>query len=365
MSALNLKPAAVVKVESEREGIQNLLVEVQGQVERAVNYLALGDRVEIGQTVLVNTTAVDLSLGSGGCHFVVPVSARLEEGWGHQMKLRYTPLQVKVNCIEEQDSPWHGLFQTGAGLKGIPVLAAELHSMLPPLALAIKHMFPAARISYVATDGGALPAAFSRNAAFLRGQGVISHIITAGHSFGGDMESVNVFTGLQAAALPARADFIIAAMGPGIAGTGTMYGFSGLEQGFVLQAAHVMGGEPVLVPRVGFQDQRERHRGISHHSRTVLVKAYAGRAWVPLPLLGQPQRGLIHRQAALLPRRCRVRWRDGSYIAKIARQYPQMFVTMGKNYDENREFYLALGAAARFAVELYRSKPHPTRIAIK
>lgn len=350
MAGLNLKPAKVVAIDSENQGAQFIRVALSGREEKAVNFLALGCRVTPGQEVLLNTTAVDLNLGSGGYHFVLPACAQLDSGWGHQIKLRYTPIQIKVNCAEEQDSPWHSKFVRDKGLRGIPVLVAELHSMLPPLALAIKALDPHARISCVLTEGGALPAAFSKNISALKDMGALTHVITSGNSFGGDLETINVFTGLQAAARVAKASYIIAALGPGIAGTGTIYGFSGLEMGFVLQAAWALGGKPVLVPRIGFQDSRARHRGISHHTLTTLTKAYMGPAWVPLPLLRQSRRKVLLEQVQALPRRCHVYWREGGYIAKLAQEHPGLFSSMGRGFADNPEFFIALGAAARLAV---------------
>ncbi|MDD4658835.1 MAG: DUF3866 family protein [Eubacteriales bacterium] len=365
MTGLNLRPATVEAIVQETGKAQVLTVSVGENRARAVNYLELGERVEAGQQVVVNTTAVDMNLGSGGCHFVIPAQARMHKGWGHLMKLRYTPLQLRVNSAEEQDSPWHHLFQDAGGLEGAPVLAAELHSMVAPLALALRALNPAARIVYVATEGGALPAAFSRNTAVLKELGVISRVITAGHAFGGDLETINIFTGLQAAGRVARADYVIAAMGPGIAGTGTVYGFSGMEQGTVLQAAYALGGQAILVPRIGFADSRQRHRGISHHSLTVLTRAYLGPVWVPLPLLPQAKSKAIWNQARGLPKRCRRRWLDGSFIAQIAEEHPDLFASMGRSYRQNPEFFMALGAAARLAVNLDRSKTLFRRIAIK
>jgi len=355
----------VTAIDTESDIVQIISVKIEGREEKAINYLSLGERVNLDQEVVLNTTAVDLNLGSGGYHFVLPSTSRMDKGWGHQMKLRYTPLQIRVNCAEEQNSPWHRLFQKSGGLQGVPVLVAELHSMLPPLALALKDLDPGARIAYLVTDGGALPAAFSRNIIELRNRGVISHVLTSGHSFGGDIETINVFTGLQAAVRVAKADYVIASMGPGIAGTGTKYGFSGIEQGFVLQAAHALGGCPVLAMRIGFGDQRSRHQGISHHSLTVLCAAYSGPAWVPMPLIRQPHRSTLSRQVAELPDRCRVIWRDGLFISEIANRWPDLFHSMGRNYHHNPEFFIALGAAAQLAVELYRSKPRPDCIAIK
>lgn len=365
MAELNLQTALVETIIEERAGVQIVAVRLGEEVQKAVNYLALGEEVKPGERVVVNTTAVDLALGSGGYHFVLPKTGQMSKGWGHQMKLRYTPLQLRVNAAEEQASPWHNLFCQRGGLEGTPVLAAELHSMVAPLALGIKALVPKARIVYLATEGGALPAAFSAAVAHLLQTGVIAKVITSGHSFGGDLETINLYTGLQAARQVARGDYIIAGMGPGIAGTGTVYGFSGMEQGAVLQAASVLGGQPLYVPRISFVDSRRRHWGLSHHCLTVLTDGCLGPAWLPLPLLSLAKSLAVSRQASNLPPRYRLRWLSGDFISKLVDGQPGLFSTMGRSFGENREYFLALGAAARMAVILDRSKKPPQGIAIK
>lgn len=365
MAALNLRPAVVEAILYEDDRVQTLAVGVAGNSCRAVNYLELGERVAVGQQVLVNTTAVDLQLGSGGCHFVVPQAGNLTKSWGHILKLRYTPLQLRVKAVEEQGSPWHHYFLRGGGLEGIPVLVAELHSMVAPLALGIKALDPGARIIYMVTEGGALPAAYSRAVIALKEMGVVSKVITAGQAFGGEIETINIFTGLQAAGRVAKGGYVIAAMGPGIAGTGTVFGFSGLEQGTVLQAAYALGGVPILVPRISFADERQRHRGLSHHSLTVLQEAFLGPAWLPLPLMSFAKMQVISGQTAILPRRYCQRWLESNYLVSVAAQHPSLFESMGRGYRQNPEFFLALGAAARLAVTLDRSKSFFRRIAIK
>lgn len=349
MGAVNFCRGRVVAVEVQNPGSQVVRVDAAGEERRAWNYLALGGPVQPGDTVVLNTTAVDLNLGSGGYDFVLPCRGRLGAGWGHQIKLRYTPLQLRVNCAEEQASPWHLRFTMPGGLKGIPVLVAELHSMVPPLALALQALSPGIRLAYVMTDGGALPAAFSRNIRQLREMNAIAGVITCGHSFGGDVETLNIYTGLQAAARVLRAKVAIVAMGPGIAGTGTLFGFSGLEQGFALHAARVLGGVPVFVPRISFSDGRGRHRGISHHSRTVLRWVCPAPVWLPLPLIGQPRRRLLARQADRL--RCNICWRDGRFIAAIAAANPGLFSTMGRSYIQEPAFFQSVAAAASLALE--------------
>lgn len=365
MTSLNLVRATVAAVLGETEKIQLLTVRAGRLITKAINYLELGNKVTVGQPVRINTTAVDLALGSGGYHFVLPETGQLGEGWGHLMKLRYTPLQMRVNSAEEQDSPWHKLFLQEKGLEGVPVLAAELHSMVGPLALSIKALQPEAKIVYVYTDGGALPAGFSNSTALLRKSGIISQVITCGDAFGGDIETVNIYTGLQAARQVAKGSHILVAMGPGIAGTGTVYGFSGIEQGTALQAAHILGGSPIFVPRISFADRRKRHWGVSHHSLTILARICLCPAWLPLPLLPKGKGILIRRQTRNLPIRYRRRLLSGDFIADLARDYPGLFSTMGRGFTENREFFKALGAAAKLAVALDRSISSPRCIAIK
>src|SRR5690606_26500425 len=78
----------------------------------------------VGDRVAINTTAVDLGLGTGGAHFVVHVLGRERPGAGtkgHIMKLRYTPLQVAVLAAEEPDSPHHHVLAREDDLEGMPV----------------------------------------------------------------------------------------------------------------------------------------------------------------------------------------------------------------------------------------------------
>ena len=74
-------------------------------------------------------------------------------------------------------------------------------------------------------------------------------------------------------------------MGPGIVGTNTRLGFSGMEVGPILDAASALGGVAIACLRVSFADQRPRHLGLSHHSATALRIATRDRALVAVPRL--------------------------------------------------------------------------------
>ena len=136
------------------------------------------------------------------------------------------------------------------------------------------------------TDGAALPLALSDLVAQLRDRALLDATITCGHAFGGDYEAVSVYSALAVARHIVHADATIVAMGPGIVGTATRLGFSGIEVGPVLDAAFGLGGVPIACLRVSFADPRERHRGLSHHSATALTIATRGRALIPVPCVG-------------------------------------------------------------------------------
>jgi hypothetical protein len=268
-----------------RAGLQRVEVDLGGGPERAYVLTQLTGDVDVGDAVVVNTTAVELGLGTGGWHVVhwnLDRQTWSEPGPGHIIKARYTSLQADVGSTEEH---WEELAEV-TSIDGMPVVAAALHSQLPAIAVAFKERAPGARLAYVMTDGAALPLALSDLAATLRERELLDASVTCGHAFGGDYEAVSVHSALAVARHIARADAAVVVMGPGIVGTATRLGFSGIEVGPVVDAAHGLGGVPIACLRASFADHRERHRGISHHTITALTVACRSRALVPLPLVG-------------------------------------------------------------------------------
>jgi hypothetical protein len=148
------------------------------------------------------------------------------------------------------------------------------------------------------TDGAALPLALSDLVAQLRDRSLLDATITCGHAFGGDYEAVSVYSALAVARHIAESDATIVAMGPGIVGTATRLGFSGIEVGPVLDAAHGLGGVPIACLRVSFADPRERHRGLSHHSATALTIATRARALIPVPTVGGDEEAILRSELA-------------------------------------------------------------------
>jgi hypothetical protein len=265
----------VAEITKDLPEIQEILVAVDGEAkpQPAYNYPMLNRRLAVGDNVIMNVTAVKLGLGTGGRHFVIPDYAQhnTEPAAGHIMKLRYTPWQFPVLAAEEEQSPYHESIKNCESLGGIPVVAAPLHSMLPGVILGFRRALPyRPKVAFVMTDGAALPLALSDLVRELKRQELLDLTVTSGQAFGGDLEAVSVPAALLAAREAIQADLIIVSLGPGIVGTGTKYGFSGIEQSWILDLAAHLEGIPVAVPRISGADRRQRHLGLSHHSRTIL-----------------------------------------------------------------------------------------------
>ncbi len=307
--------------------------------------------------VQVNTTAVDLNLGTGGNHFIVANLNRKEETYiekpGHIMKLRYTPLQFKVNSIEEE---YFDILNSCNNLKGQPVIVLELHSMLLPAAVIIKNKIPKASIVYIMTDGGSLPIALSKQVDYLKKHKIIDHTITSGHSFGGDLEAVNIYTALLGAKYVLDADFIIVAMGPGVLGTGTQYGFTGIEVGENINKVNLLKGFPITCPRISFKDPRTRHRGISHHSITNFKEVAITSANIALPeIQGEGMQEIISQlKKNGLPGIHNFKWHNTEEAVNLLKEFPFKIQSMGRSIEEDPIFFASASATGIEAVEYYK-----------
>jgi Protein of unknown function (DUF3866) len=350
---IRLREGVVVAVTGERPGAVELTVESDGERRAAVAYPALVGPVAPGDPVLLNTTAVALGLGSGGAHFVVAVMGRgrsdLDPGPGHVMKLRYTPLQVATLAVEEDESPHHAAMSAVEGLDGTPVVWLPLHSMLGPAAAGARAQ-GAERVVYVMTDGAALAGPLSRLAASLREAGLLDAVVSAGQSFGGDLESVNTFTGLLAAKAVRGADVILVGDGPGNTGTDTTWGSSAIESAMAMQAARILGGQVVAALRISFADARERHRGVSHHSLTALDRVAPDRVVVAVPELADPgQRDAVHAALRRLVERHTLAAVDGVPAIELLERHGIEAESMGRSFKDDPAFFLAAGAAGVLA----------------
>jgi hypothetical protein len=341
-------------VKATRLGAQELEVEVDGTTAPAVSYPDLCGEVRPGDPVLLNATALELGLGTGGFHLVIAVEGRestAKAPTGHVMKARYTPLQTAVSSVEETHAD---LLEASEGLAQTPVVCAPLHSMLAPIAAGTKRAADA-RVVYVMTDGAALAGGFSRLVEHLRAGGLLDGWITCGQAFGGELETVTVWTGLLAAKELLDAEVIVVADGPGNLGTDTTWGVSALASGHALMAAATLQGRPIPALRVSFADERKRHRGVSHHSLTILADVCKVDVNVPVPVLvDETQRSAVwdalrSRKLEEIHQLVEV---DGAPAVQELRARDIDVRTMGRGIEDDPAFFLAAGAAGVLAGRL-------------
>jgi hypothetical protein len=325
----------VTAILSERTGLQR--VEVGD--EKAYVLTQLTGPVTVGDRVVMNTTAVDRDLGSGGWHVVhwnLERESWSQPGPGHIMKLRYTSLQVDTGTAEEL-----GPFHPAPTLAGSPVVVCGLHSQLACVAAAFKHFAPERRLTYVMTDGGALPLAFSDLVADLRAASLLDATVTCGHAFGGEHEAVNLHSALEVADAMTGADAVVVAMGPGVVGTGTATGTTAMEVATAIDAVGALRGEPVVVVRYSDADGRPRHRGVSHHTVTALGYAHS-RARVAVPT-GDPRPDAGHHEIVEV---------DVPDMTALLASHNLTVTTMRRGPDDDPGFFRYAGAAGVVAAQL-------------
>ena len=104
----------------------------------------------------------------------------------------------------------------------------------------------------------------------LRERGLLAGHLTAGASFGGEAEAITTAGALHHGLRALGWDAAVCGPGPGIVGSRSSLGHGGM---IALDSAHVslaLGCPTLLVARMSSGDERARHRGISHHTLTVL-----------------------------------------------------------------------------------------------
>ncbi|WP_209453630.1 DUF3866 family protein [Thermoanaerobacterium butyriciformans] len=347
----------VKNIISKRDDISFIEVDVDGVTTKAINYNEITGEINVDDVVYINQTARNLNLGTGGYDFVI-LNTKYDnldfQKIGHIMKLRYTPMQINVLSVEEQDSPYHDIFNNFKDLGGMPVIVGELHSMLAPTAVVLKKLKPAIKISYIMSDSACLPISFSNTVRYLKENNIIDSTITMGHAFGGDFEAVNIYSSLISAKEIVKSDVAIVAMGPGIVGTGTKYGFSGIDQASIIDAINKLKGIPILIPRISFNDKRERHIGISHHTATV-IELLNSSCNLTMPILDNEKHLILEKQLKENHAFDKVNkyFIDSKITSDILLEVKDLkFTTMGRTINEEKEFFDACGAAAIYCSKL-------------
>jgi hypothetical protein len=323
---VTLRRGTVTEILERHDGLVRL--EVDGRP--CVAYPELTGPVALGDDVLVNLQALELKLGSGGFDVLYANLTRgLElpaaEG-AHVMKLPYTPLQHAVVHAEEGFGDG-----TPERLADLPVVCCSLHSQIAPACAGLGRDLA---VAYVQLPGGALPVALSDAVRELRAKGWVDTTVAVGPCVGGELACVSAASALVACA-DAGIAAVVCAIGPGVVGTGSRYGHGGLAIVEAAIAARALGASPVVAARVSEADPRERHRGLSHHTRAALE------------LIGEP---------------ITIAWPEGLDVPAGVDGLEPVDVSgwreecaelplshMGRNADEDPWFFAAAFAAGRLA----------------
>lgn len=334
----SFRTGTVTAVLSERAGLQRVTVDD----EPAYVLTGLIGPVRLGDRVVVNTTAVELGLGTGGSHVVhwnLERESWSERGPGHVLKLRYTSLQADIGVAEENADP----ARATSDLASRPVVACALHSQVACVAAAFSLVAPDRRLVYVMTDAAALPLAISDLVAGLRVAGLVRGTVTCGQAFGGDIEAVNLYSGLLLAVSALGADAVVVAAGPGGVGTGGGVGFSAVDVAHVLDASAALGGRPVVAVRFSDREPRDRHRGVSHHTRSALALTLAS-AVVPVPS-GEPHPDVADHQVVEV---------EAPDVVAVLAAHGLAVTTMGRSLEDDPRFAQYAGAAGALAAAMCR-----------
>jgi len=256
---LSLHWGTVTRVDERLDGLIRL--DVDGR--SCIAYPRLTGPVEPGDVVLVNTQAVDLGLGSGGFDVLYANLTRglhlpADEG-AHVMLHPYAPGQHAARFAEEN----------GVGrerIEDLPVVCVGLHSQLAPVCAALIGR----RVAYVQLAGGALPVSLSDTLRALKARRLVDTTIAVSPCLDADVQCVTTAAAVAHAAA-GGAEIVVCGLGPGIVGTGSRWGHGGLAVAEAANVASALGASPIVAPRVSFGDTRERHRGLSHHTRSALA----------------------------------------------------------------------------------------------
>ncbi len=319
---------------------QAMTVEIDGEARPAQADTALVGPCAEGDDVVVNVEARDLQLGSGGFDVVHVNLTRGLGGRGmpgaHVMKLNYSSLQHAVIPAEGRE------LQLPLGR---PVGVFQLHSQLAPVAWALAQARPNARVGYVQTAGGALPGGMSDTVRQLLNRGLLAGHTTAGPAYGGAQEAITTAGAIHDGLAEEGWDVALVGPGPGILGSGSALGHGGIVALDSAHAAIALGCPTVLTARMSSGDPRERHRGLSHHTRTVLELLLR-----PVTLAVPPGARVFSEMDGIGPAldSARAQGHDVVETAIDSEGYRSSGLptrTMGRTFDEDRLFFAAALAA--------------------
>jgi hypothetical protein len=259
MSPLSLRRGTVSAVRAKNDELIRL--DVDGVP--CLAYPRLTGPVEIGDDVVVNVQARELELGSGGFDVLyLNLTRGLDASTpadAHVMTLPYTPLQSAVRHVEENG-------ELPTRIDGMPVVCSSLHSQVAPVCAGLRRRKQS--VAYAQIGGGALPVSLSDALRALKSNGLVQVAIAVSPCVDGDVQAVTIASALAWAKREGH-DVVVCSIGPGIVGTASALGHGGLAAAEAARTASALGGTPVVAARYSEGDPRERHQGVSHHTRAI------------------------------------------------------------------------------------------------
>lgn len=350
------KKVLVEDIIYEDEEIQ--ILKTSDGAKKALSYLTITPRASKNEEIIVNVTSTMLKLGTGGMDIVtsvigsMPVNKVIPEG--HIMKSRYLPSQHSVLTVEAQESIYHDLFKEPFSLEGKKVLIGELHSMIPICFWAMDFLNRGGRMVVIVSDEASIPLSLSSHIRALKNDERFS-TITIGQAFGGTYEAVNLPTALQFATKVLKADLIFVTLGPGVVGSNTRYGYSGIVQASWANIISSLEGLPVWVPRLSESDKRERHQGISHHTITPMVEFTYAKCILPLPIVIGSIGNKINKQIEELQLKHTIRWLQREPLEELVlhglKNSTVPIQTMGRKYEDDPIFFLGVAGAIKWVFD--------------
>lgn len=348
---MRVRRGTVTAVMRPRPGLARLRVLVDGAESRAYALPPWDGRIEQGDEVLLNTTSGDLGLGSSEGHVVLADLSRpevLDSRVENEMKLRYAPSQIASGATRSETP------SGDVDLGGMPVIVTELHSALAPILAALRLTGaggkPVSQVAYLMPDWNSLPIVLSETVARARELDWIGLTITCGHAFGGEIEAAGLAAGL-ALALERGCSVALVIGGPGHLGARQPFGFSGACQAEAMHLAWALGGRPVFAPRLSEADPRERHQGVSHHTRTILGRLLLTDVELPIPASLDPRHAAELRELAE---------RTGSTLREVELpDYAPMceaaglcLGSMGRGWEQDRVYFDTVAATGTYVGSL-------------
>ena len=223
--------------------------------------------VAAGDRVVVNTTAVDLGLGTGGWHVVHWNLGATS--WAQPGARPHHEAALHEPAGRHRRRRGARPLDAAADLDGLPVVVCGLHSQVAVRRRRVRARAPARALAYVMTDGGALPARAVRPGADLRA--------AACSTPPSPPATRSAATSRRSTCRPRsgrrprdRADAVVVAMGPGVVGTGTdsarPRSRSRAAIDAVARSGEARGGRALLRHR----RPPPRTAGVSHHTLTAL-----------------------------------------------------------------------------------------------